>query len=208
MQQWYPLNCHYCNYRPKHVNDYESHIVKYHPGKAAYPGSTPENVARALYIVESIARELKDIKNSKTAVAKAKAKNENKELHSTDSELSKDVPKDTLGDDYITSFENSPENNIQNQELKAMKDTKGILQPSYGNQKIARISSSNSKTYICQWCRITCNRIICYQTLDFLEKHTINKHPGRTAYPGPVDIQKYEWELMEKQESRKVDESA
>ena len=65
IQQWYPPNCHYCNHKPKHVNDYESHVVKYHPRKSAYPGSTPENVARALYIVESIEKELKEIKSSK-----------------------------------------------------------------------------------------------------------------------------------------------
>ena len=58
IQQWFPPNCHYCGYRPKHVNDYERHVVKEHPGKIAYPGPTPQNVARALYIVEAIREEL------------------------------------------------------------------------------------------------------------------------------------------------------
>ncbi|MGH9988595.1 MAG: hypothetical protein ACRD8W_32080, partial [Nitrososphaeraceae archaeon] len=59
LQQWFPPNCHYCDYRPKHVDDYERHVVKEHPGKMAYPGPVPENVARALYIVEAIEAELK-----------------------------------------------------------------------------------------------------------------------------------------------------
>jgi hypothetical protein len=58
VQRWFPPNCHYCKYRPKHIDNYETHIIKEHPGKMAYPGPTPENVARALYIVESIASEL------------------------------------------------------------------------------------------------------------------------------------------------------
>jgi len=62
LQQWYPLNCHYCGFRPRHVDDFETHIVKNHPGKTAYPGPTPVTVARALYIVESIEKELKDRK--------------------------------------------------------------------------------------------------------------------------------------------------
>lgn len=61
LQQWYPPNCHYCSFRPKHLDDYERHMVKKHSGKPAYPGPTPENVARALYIVESVRRELKDM---------------------------------------------------------------------------------------------------------------------------------------------------
>jgi hypothetical protein len=66
MQQWFPPSCHYCKYRPKHLDDYERHIVKEHPRKMAYPGPTPLNVATALYIVESIEKELKDrkVKNS------------------------------------------------------------------------------------------------------------------------------------------------
>jgi len=62
LQQWFPLNCHYCGFRPKHVDDFETHVIKNHLGKSSYPGPTPENVARALYIVESIERELKDRK--------------------------------------------------------------------------------------------------------------------------------------------------
>jgi hypothetical protein len=77
IQQWYPPNCHYCNYKPKHVDDYERHIDKNHPSKMAYPGSTPENVGRALYIVESIERELKGMMKTK-AKAKSKAKASNK----------------------------------------------------------------------------------------------------------------------------------
>jgi hypothetical protein len=85
---------------------------------------------------------------------------------------------------------------MRNQESKDTKDMKYILQPLYGN--IDRISSSRSKTYICQWCRIIHNRIVSYQTSDFLEKHTVNKHAGWTAYPGPADIQKFEREQKEK----------
>jgi hypothetical protein len=120
---------------------------------------------------------------------------ENNKLISTDPELSKDIPKDTL-DDYTISFRNSPENHIQNQEPKDTKDTKDILQASYGISIITGISSSNS--YICQWCRILRNRIVCYQTSDFLERHTVEKHAGWTAYPGPADIQKFEREQKEK----------
>jgi hypothetical protein len=71
LQQWFPSNCHYCKYRPNHVDDYEKHIVKHHPGKMAYPGPTPEETARALYVVESIERELKEVKVERSAVAKA-----------------------------------------------------------------------------------------------------------------------------------------
>ena len=53
------LGSHYCNYRPKHVDDYERHVIDTHPGKMAYSGSAPGNVAMTLYIVESIAEELK-----------------------------------------------------------------------------------------------------------------------------------------------------
>lgn len=74
LQQWYPMNCHYCSYRPKHVDDYENHVVKKHPTKMAYPGPTPENVARALYIVESIEHELRDVKTRKREAIAAKAK--------------------------------------------------------------------------------------------------------------------------------------
>ena len=49
-------------YWPKHVDDYEKHVVNEHPHKMAYPGPTPENVARALYIVEAIKEELKQSK--------------------------------------------------------------------------------------------------------------------------------------------------
>ena len=84
LYQWFPPNCHYCGFRPKHVDDYERHIVKNHPGKMAYPGPAPEKVARALYIVESIEKELKDrkVKNSnrnsstRKTVAKARITNE------------------------------------------------------------------------------------------------------------------------------------
>jgi len=59
IQQWFPPNCHYCEYRSKHADDYERHVVKEHPGKMAYPGPTPKNVSGALYIVEAIEEELK-----------------------------------------------------------------------------------------------------------------------------------------------------
>lgn len=62
IQRWFPPNCHYCKYNPKHVDDYERHVAKEHPHKPGYPGSTPENVARALYIVEAIEEELKQRK--------------------------------------------------------------------------------------------------------------------------------------------------
>jgi hypothetical protein len=68
-QQWFPPNCHYCAYRPKQVDDYERHVVKRHPGKMAYPNPTPENVARILYIVESIGDEFK---HSKAATNEAR----------------------------------------------------------------------------------------------------------------------------------------
>jgi hypothetical protein len=58
LQQWYPINCHYCSYQPKHQDDYERHVVNRHPHKAAYPGPCPENAAKALYIVQSIENEL------------------------------------------------------------------------------------------------------------------------------------------------------
>ena len=58
LHQWYPPNCHYCGYIPRHVDDFETHIVTKHPGKLAYPGPTPVKVARALYIVQSIENEL------------------------------------------------------------------------------------------------------------------------------------------------------
>jgi hypothetical protein len=48
LQGWFPPNCQYCSYRPKHVDHYERHIIKEHPGKMAYPGPPPENVTRAL----------------------------------------------------------------------------------------------------------------------------------------------------------------
>jgi hypothetical protein len=54
IQQWFPPNCHYCKYRPKHVDDYERHIVIEHPGKMAYPGPPPENVTRALCRIEEL----------------------------------------------------------------------------------------------------------------------------------------------------------
>jgi hypothetical protein len=79
IQQWYPANCHYCAYRARHVSDYETHVVKRHPGKPAYPGPTPEKVARALYIVESIERELKEVKkSSQKSAATAKTKSRTK----------------------------------------------------------------------------------------------------------------------------------
>ena len=71
IQKWFPLNCHFCNYKPKHVDDYERHVAKLHPRRPAYPGPTPENVARAIYIVESIERELKLVKAERAATAKA-----------------------------------------------------------------------------------------------------------------------------------------
>lgn len=58
LQQWYPNNCHYCDFRPRHKEDYEKHIVMKHAGKMAYPGPCPEDTARALYIVQSIETEL------------------------------------------------------------------------------------------------------------------------------------------------------
>jgi hypothetical protein len=58
LQQWYPVNCHYCSYQPKHKDDFEKHIDKKHPRKMAYPGPCPEVTARALYIVQSIENEL------------------------------------------------------------------------------------------------------------------------------------------------------
>jgi hypothetical protein len=129
---------------------------------------------------------------------------ESKQLRSTGQELSKDIPKDTLGDDYIISLENSPENHIQNREVKDMRDMKDFVQSSYGNPNMAEISTCRrSKAYICQWCRIIHNRIASYQTSDFLEKHTVNKHAGWTAYPGPADIQKFEREQMEKQQLKR-----
>ena len=67
IQQWFPANCHYCAYKPRHVNDYERHIIKEHQGKMAYLGPTPENLARAIYTAEAIEKELKDI-NAKTLV--------------------------------------------------------------------------------------------------------------------------------------------
>lgn len=106
----------------------------------------------------------------------------------TDPELSKDTPKDT-SDDYTVFFRNSSENHIQNLELK---DTKDILQPYYGNQNIGEGSRTRTSTCLC--CRV------CYLTLDFLEKHTVDRHPGLTAYPGPADIQKFEREQREKQQ--------
>jgi len=121
---------------------------------------------------------------------------ENKQLRSMDPELSKD----RLGDEFEISFRTTQEDHMRSQESKETKDMKGILQPLCGNQNIARISSSNSKTHICQWCRIIHNRIVCYQTSDFLENHTVNKHAGLTAYPGPADIQKFEQEQKKKQQ--------
>jgi hypothetical protein len=131
---------------------------------------------------------------------------ENEKSRSTDPEMPKDIPKDTLDDKSAISFETVPENPTQNQELKGVKDSKDIPQCYYENLNIVGISSS--KTYICQWCRILLNRIVCYQASDFLEKHTVAKHPGLTAYPGPVDIQKFEREQKEKQqpEREKVNE--
>jgi hypothetical protein len=61
----------------------------------------------------------------------------------------------------------------------------------------------HSNAYICKWCQITSNRIICYQTSDYLEKHAVVKHPGLTAYPGPADIQKLEKELRAKQQRKR-----
>ena len=52
LQGWFPPNYHYCRYRPKHVDDYERHVVREHQGKLAYPGPPPKNVAQALYTVE------------------------------------------------------------------------------------------------------------------------------------------------------------
>ncbi|MGC1134812.1 MAG: hypothetical protein WA941_18435 [Nitrososphaeraceae archaeon] len=63
MQRWFPPNCHYCGYRPSHVDDFERHVVKEHPGKIAYPGPAPEHLARALYIVDSNKEELKQEKS-------------------------------------------------------------------------------------------------------------------------------------------------
>jgi hypothetical protein len=81
LYQWFPRNCQYCGFGSKHIDDYERHVVRNHPGKMAYPCPTPENVASALYIVESIEKELKDTKvkngninsSGKTA-AKSKSK--------------------------------------------------------------------------------------------------------------------------------------
>lgn len=70
LQQWFPPNCHYCAFRPKHVDDFERHVVKKHSGKPAYPGPAPENVARALYIVEAIELELKRTKKAATKKAR------------------------------------------------------------------------------------------------------------------------------------------
>jgi hypothetical protein len=123
---------------------------------------------------------------------------ENKNLRSADPELLKDIPKDMLGDEFAISFKTTQEGHMRNQESKDTKDMKYILQPLYGNQDIDRISSSRSETYICQWCRIIHNRIVIYQTSDFLEKHTVNKHAGWTAYPGPADIEKFEQKQKEK----------
>jgi hypothetical protein len=70
LQQWYPPNCPYCKYQPKHQGDYESHVIKKHTANPAYPGSCPEDTARALYIVESIKRELEDRQKQKNAKRK------------------------------------------------------------------------------------------------------------------------------------------
>ena len=76
LQQWYPNNCHYCKYRPKHKDDFESHIVQKHPGRLAYPGPCPLDTARALYIVESIERELEDRRKEKNRLIRESKKKE------------------------------------------------------------------------------------------------------------------------------------
>jgi hypothetical protein len=75
LQQWYPNNCHYCVYRPKHRRDFENHIVTKHPGKMAYPGPCPESTARALYIVQAIETELE-----RKRTEKSKRQNQPKKL--------------------------------------------------------------------------------------------------------------------------------
>jgi hypothetical protein len=65
LQQWYPFNCHYCNFKPKHRDDYERHVVIKHHFKPAYPGPCPEDTARALYIVNSIEKELEKLRKTK-----------------------------------------------------------------------------------------------------------------------------------------------
>lgn len=59
IQQRSPPNCHYCKYRPKHVDDFERHVVQGHPGRPAYLGPTPMNIAKALNIIETIEEDSK-----------------------------------------------------------------------------------------------------------------------------------------------------
>jgi hypothetical protein len=54
-------------------------------------------------------------------------------------------------------------------------------------------------TYSCAYCSISkVGSITSFSTSDLLERHVIKKHQGWTAYPGSVDIQKFEREFREK----------
>jgi hypothetical protein len=35
-QHWFPPNCHYCQYKPIDVSDFEKHVVNKHPDKLSY----------------------------------------------------------------------------------------------------------------------------------------------------------------------------
>ena len=89
LQQWYPLNCHYCSYQPKHKEEYEGHIGKTHSGKMAYPGPCPEVTARALYIVQSIENELEKRRKLKSK-SRSKTKSKTERLAKAKSKMARE----------------------------------------------------------------------------------------------------------------------
>jgi hypothetical protein len=138
---------------------------------------------------------------------------ENEKLCSK-TEITKDISKDISADNEIP-FGYTTQNRAQNQESNSMKDTKDIVsvssedtvshektnnqglgfQASSGNENTER--SSSTKPYACQWCNISHNSTICFDTDDLLERHIVKCHPGWTAYPGEADIEKYKLEHIQ-----------
>ena len=61
---------------------------------------------------------------------------------------------------------------------------------------------SEELTYSCAYCSIMKGgSATSFITSDLLERHVVKKHAGWTAYPGPIDIQKFE--LREKEKDQK-----
>lgn len=74
-------------------------------------------------------------------------------------------------------------------EIHAQNQTSDAKDASDGIMQISRIE--------CKYCTIL-GYIISFDNSDLLERHTVERHSGWTAFPGPPDLEKYKRELKEK----------